>query len=522
MSGIFKDSKTFVDMPMKYNASFILRNFNLLPPNATVERLKKFVEDHFKEAGSDVLKVVPVDWVEQPTILSSYHNNKFIRDETLRNWGKSIHIKWKDLARTFDTQSACSDCHSYIPVPHPFVVAGGRFREYYYWDTYWIIEGLLDSDMSITTKGIIENYLFIINQHGFMPNGGRIYYLNRSQPPLLVQMIYKYFLKTGDVDLVRYALPILEREYAFFMDKKSVSISKNGKFHTLNRYNVEVSVPRPEAFKEDIHTANDAIRSGFSSNRKDIYSDLASGAESGWDFSSRWLDDPFKLHTIKTRDIAPVDLNCIMFKNEVILSELFDIVGDHAKKMKFNLAAMRRKSAIKDIMWDEESFMWYDYDINKKAWNKNFYPSNLLPFWSKSSHLTNSESLRLIQKIEHLNNIGGIPSSTFDNDLQWDSYNAWPPIQALVIEGIENIETNQTKEIAQSLVQRWITSNWCAWNATSDLGGVMFEKYNAKKIGMPGDGGEYEVQEGFGWTNGVALKFLTEYGNVLTLNPCQH
>lgn len=526
-SGIFVDSKTFVDMPMKFNSSYIIDQFNLLPMNVSKDILEKFIKDHFREAGSDVVKIVPIDWVEKPRILSdniSTLKDKAVKDEVLREWGKAIHNKWKDLARTFEPTSnySCNDCFSHIPVPNPFVVAGGRFREYYYWDTYWIIEGLLDSDMPITSRGIIENFLYIVNKYGFMPNGGRIYYLNRSQPPLLIQMVDKYYSKTGDIDLLRSALPILEKEYSFFMTNKSVNIYKNGKGYLLNRYNVRVSIPRPEAHKEDLHTAEEAIRSGFATNKESVYSELATGAESGWDFSSRWLDNPYKLYTIKTRDIVPVDLNCFMYKNEILMSKFYGIIGNTEKEIKYSNLAANRKEAIREIFWDSDSFMWYDYNIRKMSWNKNFYPSNLLPLWAEASHLTTDEALQLISNyLPFFSEIGGIPSSTFDNDLQWDSHNAWPPLQALVVEGLEKINSKEAKDIAFSIAQRWVTSNWCAWNATLSDGGMMFEKYNAKVVGMPGNGGEYEVQEGFGWTNGVALKFLADYGENLRLNDCQ-
>jgi hypothetical protein len=77
------------------------------------------------------------------------------------------------------------------------VVPGGRFEESYYWDSYWIIRGLLICDMTETAWGVISNLLEDVTNFGFVPNGGRIYYLDRSQPPLLTLMIAEYLNHVG-------------------------------------------------------------------------------------------------------------------------------------------------------------------------------------------------------------------------------------------------------------------------------------------------------------------------------------
>lgn len=84
-----------------------------------------------------------------------------------------------------------------------FVIPGGRFRELYYWDTYWIISGLLLCDMQKTARGIIENFIYIVKKNGFIPNGSRKYYLQRSQPPLFITMANSYYEKTGDIDFIK-------------------------------------------------------------------------------------------------------------------------------------------------------------------------------------------------------------------------------------------------------------------------------------------------------------------------------
>jgi alpha,alpha-trehalase len=79
--------------------------------------------------------------------------------------------------------------HSLIAMQHPFLVPGGRFRELYYWDTYWVIKGLLTSGMLSTATGMVSNLVDLVHRFGFVPNANRRYYLNRSQPPYLTQMV---------------------------------------------------------------------------------------------------------------------------------------------------------------------------------------------------------------------------------------------------------------------------------------------------------------------------------------------
>ena len=49
--------------------------------------------------------------------------------------------------------SSADHVSSLIYLDHGFIVPGGRFREMYYWDTYWTILGLINSEMTETVKG---------------------------------------------------------------------------------------------------------------------------------------------------------------------------------------------------------------------------------------------------------------------------------------------------------------------------------------------------------------------------------
>jgi alpha,alpha-trehalase len=165
-------------------------------------------------------------------------------------------------------------------VKNPFIIAGGRFKEFYYWDSYWIIRGLIVSEMYQTTRGILENFLSVIDRFGHLPNGGRIYYLARSQPPLLPGMIKAYVDATHDFNFAISSIELLEREFEYFMGKM-VTV----KGHRLARYIDSSSGPRPESYREDMENAS---KFATEAEKQDFYAECKAGGESGMDFSSRW------------------------------------------------------------------------------------------------------------------------------------------------------------------------------------------------------------------------------------------
>ncbi len=180
LSGIYNDSKTFVDMPMIYNPNVTLAAFNLIPDISNKTALEVFLKDYFLPTGSDLDQWIPTDYTETPPILSR------ITDPAFQDWASDLNSLWLLLGRQVN-QSVLENPqrHSYLPRNYPMIVPGGRFRESYYWDSWWIVRGLLVCDMHATALNVINNLLDDIDNFGFVPNGGRIYYLDRSQPPVL-------------------------------------------------------------------------------------------------------------------------------------------------------------------------------------------------------------------------------------------------------------------------------------------------------------------------------------------------
>jgi alpha,alpha-trehalase len=292
ISGIFNDSKTFVDMPMKVDPEEILDAFNLLP-NYDKTTMLDFVNTYFLPAGSDLNDWIPNDYTINPSFLDNI-------PDPYNNWASDLNKLWLELGRELNSSVLENpQRHSYIPQPYPLMVPGGRFRESYYWDSYWIIRGLLVCDMHETALGVIMNLLTDIENFGFVPNGGRIYYLDRSQPPLLSEMVITYVTYMIDNDdginnnitsFLNYAYPLLKIEYGYWMSPRhSVKIYTNdinSPEVTLNRYHSNSSIPRPESYTED-YSNGESFNNSVDVSQ--FYNMIRSGAETGWDFSSRWI-----------------------------------------------------------------------------------------------------------------------------------------------------------------------------------------------------------------------------------------
>jgi alpha,alpha-trehalase len=508
---VTNDSKQLVDRPLKASVDDVLFAFQQIPDRSPQQVYEKFVELWMHPAGYEVQQVIPNDWVERPG---------FVNDlpQPLQPFALSLHSKWRTLVRIFNDTGLCDGCYSSIPVPYPFVVAGGRFLEFYYWDSYWALQGLLVSNMTETAKNVVDNLLYIVDKYGFVPNGGRIYYLNRSQPPMLTLMVKMLYSVTGNIDWLRKALPTLEREYQWWIDNRQVERrGQDGGEHKAQRYKAGTQSPRPESYREDMLTASLLPPK----ERPICYQDLASGAESGWDFSSRWLRDFNQLSSIRTSDIVPTDLNSILFVVEQSLAELSLEVGNSSRAAFYLSQSKQRSSAIKNLFWSEYSQSWSDLAIVAKTAESPFYISNLMPIWAKAYHQTPEEALKIIKNIwPQMLFPGGVPTSFIMSKQQWDFPNAWAPLQQFLIDALDGLNLPEATAMADQLALAWFNSNYCAWEATLSQGGLFFEKYDVTKPGSAGGGGEYEVQAGFGWTNGVLLKLLKTRSHLFEIPHC--
>ncbi len=405
---------------------------------------------------------------------------------------------WDILTRQPDDEGG-----SLIPLPHPYVVPGGRFREIYYWDSYFTMLGLRVSKRIDLIRHMIDNFAHLIHTIGYISNGNRTYFLGRSQPPFFSAMIRLLSELQGDEVFVQY-LPALEREYAFWMQGKenlnekmqaSQRVVYLAEGEILNRYWDHYCTPRPESFKEDVDLAKDTHQ-----QPQDLFRHIRAAAESGWDFSSRWFKKGHSFGSIHTTDLIPVDLNCLLLHLEQTIARAFGLAGNAEKQKAFVQLANERKTAIQKYCWNEENTFYFDYDFIENRLTPHFTLAGVFPLFFQVANEVQAQ-----QVADHLMRqflkTGGLSTTLENTGQQWDAPNGWAPLQWIAYQGLLNYGHQQ---LANAIRQAWLGTIQKVYDST----GKMTEKYNVLSEDAAAGGGEYPNQDGFGWTNGVFLALL--------------
>ncbi len=459
MSTLAKDDKLVSDALLLYPAEEIASRYELekLLPNFCIQ---SFFFNNFK--------------------FSDNEGNKFCADSA-RSPIEHIEALWPYLHRRSDT----SELSTKISLPYPYVVPGGRFREIYYWDSYFTQLGLMASGRFDWIEHQLDNFSYLIEKFGHVPNGNRTYFLSRSQPPFFAHMVDSFAngIPSRRSEIFEKYLPSLLNEYSYWT-------MPNRSFGSLSHYRDDLDVPRTEMYRTDMEWKIPASR------RPQFYRHMRAACESGWDFSSRWLADSYNLSSIRTLDIIPVDLNSLLLFYETMLSEL---TGDN----RFLNAASRRKDEIQSLLFARESgFHDYDYK-NGKLITEIHSAAALFPLFV---HAATDDQARVVaaQVKSHLLREGGITATNIRSGQQWDSPNGWAPLHWVAVCGLRNYGYD---DLAESIARRWI--NTC--EKTYYKLGKFVEKYNVESDSEGASNGEYKTQDGFGWTNGVYLALKSLY-----------
>ncbi len=470
-SEIFPDSKFFVDCIPKKEVSEILQNYKAAKTQAGFD-LENFIKTHFS-------------FPEKP-------------DNSYRSEGKTMkeHLDglWNQLTRMPDKQGG-----TLIPLPHPYIVPGGRFREIYYWDSYFTMLGLQVSKRMDSIQHMVDNFAYLIDKEGFIPNGNRTYYLGRSQPPFFAMMLNLLREEKGDEVLLKYA-PQLEKEYRFWMDgEENLSayqpayrrVVRLPEGDILNRYWDDRDTPRPEAFIEDTHLAAHA-----GNDKGSIHRHIRAAAESGWDFSSRWFRDGMSMQTIQTTELIPIDLNCLLYYMEQTLASIY-AQQDPEKHAFMVQKAGNRKMAINKYCWNESKGFYFDYHFMDGQSTNSKTLAAVFPLYFSLSSPEQVEKVANILSQDFLYP-GGLITTVTNTGQQWDAPNGWAPLQWMSYVAMQK---NGQEKLAGQIKQNWLLQNEKVFKAT----GKMMEKYNVMDLSLGAGGGEYPNQDGFGWTNGVYL-----------------
>jgi alpha,alpha-trehalase len=484
MAGLFADQKTFADASPKEPPGDIAADYEREKGLAGFD-LRAFVDRHFAPPLRHLVAFTP-----RP-------------DQDVRAY---IRDAWGTLQRKPDQAEPFS---SLLPLPHPYVVPGGRFSEIYYWDSYFVMLGLEQDRRFDLARDMLDNIASLIERYGHAPNGNRSYYLSRSQPPFFSLMVELVAAHDGDAVFVQY-LPQLQAEYDYWMDGATDLGPASAARHVVrlpdgtlfNRYWDDRAAPRDESYREDVETARRAGRPA-----EEVYRDLRAGAESGWDFSSRWLADGKTLSTIRTTDIAPVDLNAVMVHLERTLAKVYRLKGDMEAARRRQADADRRSEAIRRVLWNGEGGLFADYLLGEGKLSETLTAATAAPL---AFGVASPEQAHAVAQTirKRLLGPGGLDTTLAETGQQWDQPNGWAPLQYLAIEGLK---AYSEPDLAREIARRWIATNVGSYAAL----GVLAEKYDVARppdagAGV-GRGGEYGLQVGFGWTNGVLAALMAEY-----------
>ena len=469
---LFADSKSFADAIPRRPAAQILADWSAEEPTEA-DDLRAFIEANFTVPGDDHEGLSGTAPIEQ-----------------------HIDALWPVLTRR---QEHDADDSSEIALPRPFVVPGGRFRELYYWDGYFTALGLIRSGRQDLVEDMITNMGRLLEQFGHIPNGTRSYYLGRSQPPVFYLIAGLSQDQSGAAR--RQRLDWLRIEYRFWMDgadaqadaetRRVVRLSDGA---LLNRYWDDQTGPRDESWREDVKLARGAPDRAA----EELWRDLRAGAESGWDFSSRWLGDGQTLATIRTTRLIPIDLNCLLYGLEQTIAEEARALGDGADADAFAARARARAAAINGHLWNEAEGFYADYDLDRGKVRDQLTGATAFALFTG---LCDSERAQhTADALARLLRPGGLLTTLRETGQQWDAPNGWAPLQWIAVSGLRRYGFT---DLATTIAKSWVTMVDRHYRAT----GVLLEKYDVEHEGA-GAGGEYVTETGFGWTNGVTLELL--------------
>lgn len=401
--------------------------------------------------------------------------------------------KVHDFIRCTMPQSVrVSECdtlgHFALPKPYSVPCVQGIFQDLFYWDTYFTNAGLIADDNTEQARNNIECIAAMINRLGFMPNASRADMTQRSQPPYFAPMVNDYFAATGDTVFVREMMPVIEREYNFWMSER---IAPNG----LNRYGHSADKKYLLSFFNDV-----SPRVGI--NPSDPYSEserltlsghLLAEAESGWDFNARFER--------RCMDYNPVDLNSLLYMYEALMHKYCTMTGDKAHSIQWKQRADKRKRLMKKHLLGKDGIM-RDYDYVNKHLSPIFSAASFMPMWVGIADKMQAKAMAAqFNRLEGPHGIYACEPGARSIAYQWDFPNGW---SACALTAVQALDRYGFIADADRVAQKYID----AIDAIFAQTGQLWEKYNALE-GSINVTDEYKMPGDFmGWTAGVYSVFF--------------
>src|SRR5262245_4673351 len=398
--------------------------------------------------------------------------------------------------------------HGLLYLPYPYVVPGGRFNEMYGWDSYFIQVGLLRDGEIELAKNMVDNFLYQIERYGKVLNANRTYYLTRSQPPFLTQMVIGVYRKTRDTGWLSAAVPTIEKYYRFWTSEPHL-VKETG----LSRYFDFGEGPAPEVISDErdergrthydrvkeyyrTHEVKDYDLSQYYIRDKDqltrlFYKGDRSMRESGFDPSNRF--GPFNIDIIHYN---PVCLNSLLYLMETDTAEIMRLIGRSNDARRWLERAADRREKVNRLMWDERDGLYYDYNFVKKEVRRYPFVTSFYPLWTGIAG--RNQAARVAASLRLFERAGGLQTSTNKSGSQWDAPFGWAPMQMIAVKGLRRYGYLKEADRISIRFLSMILKDFLEHN-------TIVEKYDvdrrSSQLGAGIKFGYAANQVGFGWTN---------------------
>ena len=369
------------------------------------------------------------------------------------------------------------DDKTLVGLPYPYLIPafhdeGMQFSEMYYWDSYFMVQSMLDKQHVDFVKGIAEDLLTLLQRFHIIPNASRMYFTGRSQPPFLTSLIMDVYQLSQDKTWLEKAMALAKEEYENVW-MGTVQPNWRLAYRGLSRY-------------YDVNVLHDLAE-----------------AESGWDMTTRF--------SRKALDYLPVDLNALLYKYETDFAEAADILGNKFQSKEWQERAEGRKQDINELMWSKTFGLYFDYNYKKQRRGIVVSLATYYPMWA--GMVSNKQAKQLVKSLRKFEQKGGL--STTDGQVgaggviknvptQWAYPNGWAPLHFIVVEALKRYGYHKD---AERIARKWLKTN-LDWFIKH---GEFIEKYNVvSPTKLPNDG-VYPNHKGFGWTNAIFERFAREF-----------
>ncbi len=362
------------------------------------------------------------------------------------------------------------DFHKQLGLPYKFVAPSKSIynNDQFYWDSYFIILGLVVCGRQELAKGMVNNFLHLQKRFNIIPMRNRYYNLGSSQPPFLTSMAKEI--------------------YAVKADKRWLTKVMYAAEHELNNYWMNEGLT-------ELHI----VHKGLSRYCDHYITHLAAEHESGWDMTSRFHD-----HCL---DYLPVDLNSMLYKYETDLAEFYKDAGNKKKYNHYVTQSENRRKKMNELMWNLSKGFYFDYDYKHKHQSGFYSVAGFYPLWAKLA--THTQAKKVADNLKQLEYKGGVANTQATGlspeKKQHDYPNGWPNQQWIVIKGLMNYGF---KEDAERVAKKFLDLNYKVFKKT----GKLWERYDVVK-GSNGKSERYTTQHGFGWTNAVFIRLIKKFSN---------